>query len=472
MKSFKCFLVMSLTFLPVILMAQQSQRFVGSWMGKLDIGSTELRLGINLKTDSAGLIHATFDSPDQNAYGLKTDTTHIDGNKISIQAKKMMAKFEGTLMVGDSTITGTWSQGNKTFDLNLKKLQRSMVINRPQEPKQPFPYKSDEVKFLNAKANIELAGTLTLPQGEGPFPAVVLVTGSGPQDRNESLMGHKPFLVISDYLTRQGIAVLRYDDRGIGKSKGSFSTATTFDFADDAEAGLLWLKQQPLIDKSKTGIAGHSEGGLIAPIVASRNKNVDFIILIAGTGVSGEEIILAQSELMGLKSGVNPEDLKEANRINQQLFVILKKEPDNNKALPELQKICEEGIINSKFPDDSTKDLQKKKISASLAQITSPWFRTFIQLDPKPYLLKTKCQVLAMNGTKDLQVPCDLNLNAIDKYLKQAGNKHYKILKIDGVNHLFQHCDKGILSEYSAIEETFAPEALNAMSDFILHLKK
>lgn len=472
MKPFRYFLVVSLALLPTILLAQQNQHFVGSWMGKLNVGAAELRLGVNLKADSAGLLHATLDSPDQKAYGLKTDKTTINGSKIVIEAKMMMAQYEGTLQVGDSTINGTWTQGGKTFDLNLKKLQRPIVLNRPQEPKQPFPYKSEEVKFLNTKANIELAGTLTIPQGAGPFPAVVLVTGSGPQDRNETLMGHKPFLVISDYLTRQGIAVLRYDDRGIGQSKGFFGTATSFDFADDAEAGLMWLKQQPLIDKNRTGIAGHSEGGLIAPIVASRNKDVDFVILLAGTGVTGEEIILAQAQLIGSKSGGSPEALKENDLLSRRLYAAIKKEPNNDKALPELKKIFEEGIENSKFLDEKIKTAQKEQASSILIQITSPWFRTFLELDPKPYLLKTKCWVLAMNGTKDLQVPCDLNLNTIDKYLKQAGNKHYKILKIDGVNHLFQHCDKGIPSEYSEIEETFAPEALNAMSDFILHLKK
>jgi pimeloyl-ACP methyl ester carboxylesterase len=468
MKNFKPFLILSFLLIPLLTMAQQNQRFVGSWMGKLNVGAIELRLGINFKMDSMGSIHTTLDSPDQNAYGLKTDNTIVDGNKITVEAKQMMAKYEGTLLIGDSAITGTWSQGGKTFDLNLKKLQRPIIINRPQEPKEPFPYKIEEVKFLNTKANIELAGTLTLPQGEGPFPAVVLVTGSGPQDRDEALMGHKPFLVISDYLTRQGIAVLRYDDRGIGKSKGIFSTSTTFDFADDAEAGFMFLKQHPFINKSRIGIAGHSEGGLIAPIVASRNKDVHFIILIAGPGVSGEEIIIAQSELIGLKSGVSPDILKDNNLLSRKLYAVVNKDPDNNKALPELKKIFEEAIDNSTFLDDKTKELQKKQISSSLLQITSPWFRTFIQLDPKPYLLKTKCQVLAMNGTKDLQVPCDLDLNAIEKYLKLAGNKHYKILKIDGVNHLFQHCEKGLPSEYSAIEETFAPEALKAMSEFIL----
>ncbi len=472
MKTFRFLLILSFSLLPFLIMAQQDQRFVGSWMGKLNIGAIELRLGLNFKIDSTGVFHTTLDSPDQKSYGLKTNKTTVDGNKITVEAKQMMAQFDGTLQIGDTTIIGKWIQLGKSYDLVLKKLLHPIVTKRPQEPKEPFPYKSEEVKFLNAKANIELAGTFTFPQGEGPFPAVILVTGSGPQDRDESLMGHKPFLVISDYLTRQGIAVLRYDDRGIGKSKGVFGSATTFDFTDDAEAGMMWLKQQPLIDKNKIGIAGHSEGGLIASIVASRNKNVNFIILIAGPGISGDEIILAQSELIGLKNGVNPDLIKEGQMINKQLFTALKKESDNNKIQTELRKIIEEGINNSKFADNKEKEAERKNINSSISQIISPWFRTFIQLNPKPYLLKTKCRVLAMNGTKDLQVPCDLNLNAIEKYLKLAGNKHYKILKIEGVNHLFQHCEKGVPSEYSAIEETFAPEALKAMSTFILQLKK
>jgi len=421
--------------------------------------------------DNTGKIKALLDSPDQNAFGIKTDTTIILGDNISIKVKKLMAGYEGIIVQGDSLINGKWTQAGQTYDLNLIKLLKPVVLNRPQEPKPPFPYKSEDVIFLNEKANIELAGTLTIPEGKGPFPAVVMVTGSGAQDRNEALMGHKPFLVIADYLTRNGIAVLRYDDRGFAKSKGVFATSTTYDFADDAEAGLMWLRKQPLIDINHVGIAGHSEGGLIAPIVASRNNNVNFIILIAGPGISGEDIILAQTEIISQKSGVNPEDIKKTLMIDKEIFDVINKEQDKAKVSTIARKIMEDAVNNDKSITDVEKSAQLKSIDGKIAQLTSDWFLTFIKLDPKPYLLKTKCPVLALNGTKDVQVPYKADLEAIDKYLKSAGNKHYTIMKIEGVNHLFQHADTGLPTEYGNIEETFAPEALKAMSDFILKLK-
>ena len=471
MKNFKNILILLFIFLPALIFAQQNQRFIGSWMGKLSTGAIQLRLGINLSVDSTGKLNALLDSPDQNTFGIKTDTTIISGDKITIKIKKLMASYDGEINQRDSLIKGKFTQGGQTLELNLKKVTAPLILKRPQEPKPPFPYKIEEVTFTNAKANIELAGTLTIPEGKGPFRAVVLVTGSGPQDRNEALMGHKPFLVIADYLTRKGIAVLRYDDRGIGKSKGNFATGTTFDFADDAEAGFSWLKKQPLIDVKHVGIAGHSEGGLIAPIIASRNKNINFIILLAGPGINGEEIILAQSELISQMSGLKSDVIKESIDLNKKIFDVIKKEKDNTKALTASHEILENAINNTKSLTAIEKTDQAKTIDAKIAPLVTPWFRTFIQLDPRPYLLKTKCPVLALNGTKDLQVPCDVDLESIDKCLKLAGNKNYTIIKIEGVNHLFQHADKGLPSEYGSIEETFAPEALKAMSDFILKLK-
>lgn len=465
----KLFIILLL--LPTLMFAQQKQRFAGSWMGKLSVNTIQIRLGINLSIDKNGMITATMDSPDQNAYGIKTDTTIITGDNITIKIRKMMATYEGTMTGGDSLINGKWTQGMQTFDLNLKKMLAPVVLNRPQEPKPPFPYKSNEVTFLNEKANVELAGTLTIPEGKGPFPAVVMVTGSGAQNRDEALMGHKPFLVIADYLTRNGIAVLRYDDRGIAKSKGVFATSTSFDFADDAEAGLTWLKKQPLIDQKHVGIAGHSEGGLIAPIVASRNKDVNFIILLAGPGLTGEDIVMAQSELISQKSGVNPDDIRKSLDLNKALFDIVKKEPDNAKAKDACKKLLEEAIGNENSMTDAQKEAQIKAIDAKIDPLVSPWYRTFLVLDPKQFLTKTKCPVLALNGTKDVQVPYKEDLEAIDKYLKLAGNKNYTIMKIEGVNHLFQHAETGLPSEYGTIEETFAPEALKAMRDFILKLK-
>ena len=471
MKKFKLILIFLTMLFPTIISAQQNNRFAGSWMGKLNVGAIQLRLGINLSFDSNGKVTALLDSPDQNSYGIKTDTTILSGDNITIKVKKLMASYEGTIAQGDSIINGKWTQGAQTFVLNLKKMLAPVVLKRPQEPKPPFPYKSEDVTFLNEKANIELAGTLTIPEGKGPFPAVVMVTGSGQQNRDEALMGHKPFLVIADYLTRKGIAVLRFDDRGTAKSKGNFATGTTFDFADDAEAGLNWLKKQPLIDQKHTGIAGHSEGGLIAPIVASRNKDVNFIILIAGPGLTGEEILMAQSALISEKSGFKPEEINKSQILNKNIYQSIIKEKDDTKALIAAKKYMEDAINNENSFSEADKATQLKAIDARITPLVSPWFRTFLQIDPKEYLLKTKCPVLALNGTKDVQVPYKEDLEAIDKYLKLAGNKNYTIMKIDGVNHLFQHADTGLPTEYGTIEETFAPEALKAMSDFILKLK-
>jgi len=471
MKTFKQLLILSFILLPTLMLAQQNQRFKGSWMGKLNLGAIQLRLGINLSVDNNSKFTALLDSPDQNAFGIKTDTTIISGDNITIKVKKLLAGYEGTIVQGDSLINGKWTQGGQTFDLNIKKMLAPVVLKRPQEPKPPFPYKSEEVTFFNEKANIELAGTLTIPEGKGPFPAVVMITGSGQQNRDEALMGHKSFLVIADCLTRNGIAVLRYDDRGTAKSKGVFATSTTFDFADDAEAGLIWLKKQPLIDIKHVGLAGHSEGGLIAPIVASRNNNVNFIILIAGPGISGKDILMAQSALISEKSGLKPEEIEKSSKLNKAIYEVVMNEKDNAKALADAKKIMANAINNENSLSETEKAAQINTIDAKISPLVSPWFRTFMELDPKPYLLKTKCPVLALNGTKDVQVPFKEDLDAIDKYLKLAGNKNYTIMKIEGVNHLFQHADTGLPTEYGNIEETFAPEALKAMSDFILKLK-
>jgi pimeloyl-ACP methyl ester carboxylesterase len=471
MKTIRQLLFFFILFIPSFMIAQQNQRFVGPWMGKLNVGAIQLRLGINLSVDNSGNITALLDSPDQNTFGIKTDSTVISGVNITIKASKLMASYVGTLAPGDSAINGKWTQGAQTFDLNLKKTLAPVVLKRPQDPKPPFPYKSEEITFHNDKANIDLAGTLTIPEGKGPFPAVILITGSGPQDRDEALMGHKPFLVIADYLSRNGIAVLRYDDRGVANSKGTFATGTTFDFADDAEAGLTWLKKQPLIDVKKVGLAGHSEGGLIAPIVASRNNNVNFIILIAGPGVSGKDILIAQSTLISEKSGIKPEEIEKTSKLNKAIYEAIMNEKDNTIALANAKKIMADAINKENSLSETVKAAQINTIEAKITPLLSPWFRTFMELDPKQYLLKTKCPVLALNGTKDLQVPYQVDLEAIDKYLKQAGNKNYTIMKIEGVNHLFQHADTGLPTEYGTIEETFAPEALKAMSDFILKLK-
>lgn len=321
--------------------------------------------------------------------------------------------------------------------------------NRYQEPIKPYPYKEEEVYIENG--DIILAATLTLPNGNQKFPAVVLVSGSGAQNRDEELMGHRPFLVIADYLTRNGIAVLRYDDRGFAKSTGDFASATTFDFATDARAAVNYLKTRKEINSEHIGLIGHSEGGIIAPLVAVDEPELDFIVLLAGCAVRGDSILMMQADLIAEASGVNNIQREETAKTNRKIYDMI----IQNKSRDEIITVL-----------SSVMDTEIAKNEAFV--VTNPWFRTFINYDPFPTLSKVKCRVLAINGTKDLQVPYRENVNAIDEALKKGGNKQYKIMVMDGLNHLLQHCETGLPNEYAEIEETISPEVLQLIKDFII----
>ncbi len=438
----------------------------GSWLGKLSVQGIQLRLVFNLKLNENDSLDATLDSPDQGAKNIPLGRVILSGKKLTIQAPKLFGEYNGTI-TGDSTIDGVWTQKGVDYTVNLKKLTLPFFINRPQEPKPPFPYTSEEVTFHNNKFNINLAGTLTIPQGSGPFKAVIMITGSGAQNRNEEIMGHKPFLVIADYLTRHGIAVLRYDDRGVGGSQGKYSEATSADLATDAEAAFDFLKMNPKIDPAKIGFAGHSEGGLIAPIVAASNTEVGFIVSLAGPGVSGEEIILRQTADISRVSGVKERDIKESIETNRKVYEILKKEKDNKIAETQIVDLFRKSQEKKNLPkEDTEKAVNQLRMTFGADQYT--WFRYFIMTNPATFWKKVKCPVLALNGSKDLQVAADENLPAIAKALKK--DKSVKTVLLPGLNHLFQHCKTGLPAEYSTIEETFSPEALKIISDWILAL--
>ncbi len=336
------------------------------------------------------------------------------------------------------------------------------AFNRPQEPKKPYPYDEEEVGYENKRDSVKLAGTLTLPRGKGPFPAALLITGSGPQDRNESLLGHKPFLVLADYLTRQGIAVLRVDDRGVGGSTGSVPDSTTENFAADVTAGIEFLKTRKEIDPKQIGLIGHSEGGLIAPMVAAQNGDVAFIVLMAGTGLTGEEILYLQGALILKASGASAEQLAKQRATQEGMFKILKEEKDPATA---------EKRLHEELSRNLTEEAKKKSeqaIAAQIKRVNTPWFRYFLTLDPRPALRKVKCPVLALNGENDLQVPATENLREIEAALKAGGNKNITIVRLPKLNHLFQTSETGSLSEYAKIEETVAPVALKTIGDWIL----
>jgi hypothetical protein len=305
-----------------------------------------------------------------------------------------------------------------------------------------------------------------MPEKGGPFTAVILITGSGPQNRDEELMGHKPFLVLADWLTRKGFAVLRCDDRGVGKSTGTFATATTLDFADDVSAAIDFLKTQKEIDTTKIGLAGHSEGGLVAPIVASERKDVAFIILLAGPGLTGERILLMQSAIINKKAGLTEKELTSDNLLRTKIYNTIKKNSDNEKAMVKVKALFQSA--KKKNPDEKgLSQLDDNQVGIFIKQCTTPWFRKFLILDPVNYLSKVHCPLLALNGSLDVQVPAKENLEAIEKALIFGGNSHYTVEEIEGANHLFQHAKTGNVDEYGKIEETMSPEVLEKISSWI-----
>ena len=437
----------------------------GSWLGRLNAGAVSLRIVFNLTRVEKDSLVATLDSPDQGAKNIKIGPVVLNGKEIQIKAPLMLAEYNGTIK-NDTLIEGTFKQAGTSLPLTLTKLKAAFTLNRPQEPVPPFPYTSEDVTFRNDKFNITLAGTLTVPAGKGPFPAAILITGSGTQNRNEELFGHKPFLVIADYLTRNGIAVLRYDDRGAGKSQGNPVNSTTADFATDAEAALNFLKTRKEINQTAIGLIGHSEGGIIAPIVATSNPEISFVISLAGIGVRGEKITEWQARDIGRASGVDEKEIQKGIAANRKLLAVVKKESDDIKAEEKMvalyRKILQKEDTSPEDIDKAVAILRKTSGSA-----TYKWTRYYLTTNPADYWKKVKCPVLALNGDKDLQVAADENLNAIDKAVRSGGNPDVKTIKFPELNHLFQHCKTGLVSEYGEIEETFSPEVLRIMTAWI-----
>jgi uncharacterized protein len=307
-----------------------------------------------------------------------------------------------------------------------------------------------------------------LPRGKGPFPAALLITGSGPQDRDETILGHKPFLVLADYLTRRGIAVLRVDDRGVAKSTGVFASATSADFADDVEAGVEFLKHRADIDAKQIGLIGHSEGGVIAPMIAARSKDIAFIVMMAGTGLNGEEILYLQGQAILKAMGAPAEALARQKAIQQAIFDGARQEKDNKEAEKKIHQTLD-GIF-AKLSAAERQQIEKSKggLDAQINRVLSPWFRFFLTYNPATALQKVQCPVLALNGEKDTQVTPKENMESIEKALQGGGNKDFTVTMLPSLNHLFQTCKTGAPAEYGKIEETLAPSALQLIGDWIV----
>ncbi|MBX3364185.1 MAG: alpha/beta fold hydrolase [Phycisphaeraceae bacterium] len=375
----------------------------------------------------------------------------------------------------DTQATGHLTQGPMKLDVSMRRLEQGeappQAPRRPQDPIPPFPYEEVEVTFANPDdPTVVLAGTLTIPPGSGGMPVAVLVSGSGPQDRDENLLGHRPFFVLADHLTRNGIAVLRFDDRGVAKSTGNFESATTYDFASDALAAVQFLASHPRIDARRIGVIGHSEGGLIAPIVAARRPDLAFIVLMAAPGMSGLELMPRQAELVSLSAGIDPVEAKRQAENTRRICALIAHGGDTQEIKDTLREIIETELrnnpIHAALPADEFGQLVESQMMAQGPMLTSPWFKTFLLLDPRPYLAKVKCPVLTVTGSLDVQVAPGENLDALRGALAHA-DPRTRIVELPDLNHLFQTAITGSPAEYAVIEETLAPVFLDLVASWV-----
>ena len=433
-----------------------AQDILGTWQGRLKFMGQDMRIVFHFSRDSAGALVAVTDSPDQGVKGTKKDEADFSGDSLSISVSEYDSEYSGVYNKDSAAFYGHLKQFGFKMQLKLIKGDADdLLFHRPQKPVKPYPYLEEEVTVQNKKSELTLAGTFTKPVGKGTFPAVILITGSGPEDRDETVFAHKPFLVLSDYLTRKGFAVLRCDDRGTGKSTGTFSTATPDDFAADVEAQLDYLKTRTDVDIKKIGLIGHSEGGGIAPMVAAKRNDVAFIVLLAGPGIDMFELLLAQDSLILAAEGSSQATISESINTNKKLFELLKEAKDSSDAADK---------INNYLSSKKAKD---KAILKAIRQLCNPWMHWYIGFDPRANLAKLKCPVLALNGEKDVQVPAFINIASIEQTLKQSGNKNFKTEILPGLNHLFQKCKKCSVTEYVSIDETMNPLALSAIGDWM-----
>lgn len=458
--------------LATITSAFAQNKFIGSWEGQLEVG-VSLRLVFNIAVNNEGVYTATMDSPDQSAFGVPCETVTVNNNNIIIILGKGAIKYEGTLE-NDNQINGTFTQG-QSFPLVLTKKGSAAVVprlNRPQTPTPPFTYKSEEVVYANKDNSISYGATITIPEGKGPFPAAIIVSGSGAQNRDFDFFEHKFYAVLADALTNKGYIVLRVDDRGTGKTTGSFGESTTLDFANDAQVGLDYLLTRPEVNKKKLGIIGHSEGGIVAPMIAAERKDIDFIVLLAAPGVPIEELMLKQNKSILLQQGMNEQNLDAYLNLYKALLRDVLTTATVKDALQAGVNSMQQWInttdpaIISSMGYNNT-EAQEKIVNNLIKSFATPWGKYFFGFNPIPYLQKLQCKVLAINGDADIQVDADMNLNSIKTTLAKSKAKQVTVKKIPGLNHLFQTCKTCTVDEYGKLEETFSPVALKEIIDWL-----
>lgn len=443
------------------------------YKGAIALPSISLDFTLELRRGLDGAPSGTIDIPmqaflDQPLVDLEwTDQRLKFAVALPGQEAAAWPNFEFSVVAGQDEVAGHYTgklrQAGMEFEATLEKLKGEPAgMVRPQVPVPPFPYESREVTFRNEAGDLTIAGTLTVPEGDGQFPCAVMITGSGAQDRDETLFEHRPFLVIADHLSRNGIAVLRCDDRGVGGSgRGNRLDPDSFDFVTDVRAALAFVASQDGIDPSRLGLIGHSEGGLIAPIVAADDANVSFIVLLAGPGVPGDEILVRQGEEMTRALGESEEDLTAQRPLRVRLFAALK-ESDFETARETMVE-----LMRLAGGEQTSEQLIQRSVDAQVTALSGRWMRTFMDYDPRESLRRVRCPVLALNGDKDLQVLEDQNLPEVERALREGGNTDVTAIRLPGLNHLFQPAATGSMAEYATIETTVDPSALDAMTAWI-----
>ncbi len=452
--------------------SQINEDLKGIWEGKLIINeSVNLSIAFEISEDEDKNIAAVMHSLDQSAFDIAVEEIKVYETNITLIIKSLNSVFSGKIESHDS-ISGSLAQGkNEAWLLCLNKVDKLSVEkpNRPQEPKKPYPYHVENITYVNESAGVTIAGTLTRPKEEGQYPVVILISGSGPNERDANIFGHKVFLVWADILTRSGIAVLRVDDRGVSESTGKFHSADNRDLADDVVAGVHYLQSRKDIDRNKIGLIGHSLGADIAPIAANKSKDISFIVLMAGAGTSLYDGLLEQCKAIYPTKGVSEYGVDLNHRINVAGFEVVRSE--SNDSIARLKIAEKMASFNSEVKTLNDHDAKALGLTAPLNPELfygwlSPSKRFDLFYDPFDYLNKIKCPVLALNGDKDLQV-LPHNLTLIEKALKEAGNTNYTIKLWKNKNHLFQTCQSCTVEEYSEIEETIAPEVMDYIIEWI-----
>lgn len=443
--------------------------FLGTWEGKIN-RDLELRMIFHITQDASKNFMATVDYPDQGLENLKVSSLQLKDDSISLEISQIPAKYYGKL-TSDSVITGIFEQG-MSLPLNIKKVNKVVEKKRLQTPVGPFPYKSMDIVYENKDKTITYGATITIPQGNGPFPAVLLLTGSGQQNRDEEIMAHKPFAVIADHLTRNGFIVLRVDDRGMGSTTGDILSATTLDFADDAIVSLNYLKSRKEVDKRKVGLIGHSEGGMIAQIVAAKRKDISFVIMLAAPGEKTLKLMNDQNEAILTKTGLPKQYITAyLNLYNNILTTIISSDEVsvNSKVKAIVNTWTAKTPNNIVIATTGIKDEKSKDnfINQFVNQVSVPWVKYFLSYDPAPNIYKMTAKVLAVNGNRDIQVISKTNLAGIEAALRKSKSKSYEVKELEGLNHLFQECKTCTISEYGQLEQTISPSLLEIVTKWM-----